>query len=78
MFAYPVASPFLDGDHYEVAYLQAVFPEQSDTSPYKLVIIDQDGSNRRAIFPAEGTTGLEPQQILWDQRINLSRKTGWQ
>jgi hypothetical protein len=73
MFAYPVASPFLEGDHYEVAFLQAAFPEQSDTSPYKLVIMDQDGSNRKVIFPPEGTTGIDPQQVLWGSADNSDR-----
>jgi hypothetical protein len=73
MFAYPVASPFLDGDHYEVAFLQAVFPEQSETSPYRLVIMDQDGSNRKEVFPAEGTTGMEPQQVIWGSADNSDR-----
>ena len=69
MFAYPVASPLLTnlglGDQYRVAYLQAIFPNQSETSRYRLWITDQDGSNKRQLFPAEGETGLDPQVVEW-------------
>ncbi len=68
MFAYPRPSPFLpnQGDQgYQVAYLQATFPQQSDTSRYRLVVMDRDGSNRHVIFPPEGGLGLEPQEVVW-------------
>ena len=68
MFAYPSVS-VLDSttrEHqYQVAYLQAIFPEQSETSRYRVVIMDRDGSNRRTIFPAEDAPGLEPQTPIW-------------
>jgi hypothetical protein len=50
---------------YQVAYLQAIFPSQSDTSRYRLMVMDRDGSNQRSLFPAEGEPGLEPQQVVW-------------
>lgn len=79
MFAYPVASPLqnpvvqIGSDEsgpllenvYQVAYLQAIFPAQSDTSRYRLVVMDRDGSNRRVLFPEEGAPGLDPQQVVW-------------
>jgi hypothetical protein len=69
MFAYPATSPLQllpSGETaYQVAYLQAVFPAQSETSPYRLMVMDRDGSNRRTIFPAEGAPGMEPQQVVW-------------
>jgi hypothetical protein len=69
MFAYPIPSPAQtrpSGEQaYEIAYLQASFPTQSDTSPYRLMVMDRDGSNRRELFPAEGAPGLDPQQPLW-------------
>ena len=69
MFTYPIPSPVQalpSGEQaYEIAYLQAIFPTQSDTSRYRLVVMDRDGSNRRVLFPAEGAPGLEPQQALW-------------
>ena len=69
MFAYPVPSPaqtLPSGEQaYEIAYLQAIFPAQSDTSRYRLVVMDRDGSNRRVLFPADGAAGLDPQQPLW-------------
>lgn len=69
MFASPVPSPFIalpDGQQeYKIAYLQAIFPGQSDTSRYQLAIMDRDGSNRRVIFPPDGSPGLEPQRLVW-------------
>jgi resuscitation-promoting factor RpfB len=67
MFAYPVPSPKLDGSRFLIAYLQAIFPEQSETSRYRLLLMDRDGSNRQNIFPPEGAPGLEPQSIVWSK-----------
>lgn len=69
MFAYPVPSPTYrvpSGENaYWVAYLQALFPEQSETSRYRLMVMDRDGSNKQALFPAKGEPGLLPQQVHW-------------
>lgn len=68
MFAYPSASPLQSSSRerrYQVAYLQAIFPEQSETSRYRLVVMDRDGSNRGVVFPAIDAPGLEPQTPLW-------------
>ena len=66
MFAYPLTSPIQQNEagefDYQIAYLQAIFPQQSLTSRYHLAVMDRDGSNRRDIFPNEATTGMEPQQ----------------
>jgi hypothetical protein len=68
MFAYPLASPLQTQStgeiDYQIAFLQAVFPEQSETSRYRLVVMDRDGSNRRSLFPTEESIGLEP-QLNW-------------
>jgi resuscitation-promoting factor RpfB len=68
MFAYPSVSSSQStarGKQYQLAYLQAIFPEQSETSRYRVVIMDQDGSNRRTLFPAQDAPGLEPQTPVW-------------
>ncbi len=68
MFASPVASPVRQNGQesaYQVAYLQAIFPDQSETSRYRLTVMDRDGSNRREIFPPPDLTGLEPQTPIW-------------
>jgi len=65
MFTYPATSPMVVDNHFFVAYLQAIFSDQSETSRYRLVIMDQDGSNRQVLFPSEGSPGLEPQQVVW-------------
>ncbi len=68
MFAYPAVSP-ADG---RLAYLEAIFPEQSDSSRYRLLVMDQDGSNKNSVFPPEGSAGLEPQQPVWSPGVNDS------
>jgi hypothetical protein len=66
MFAYPAASPVTGpGQGYRVAYLQSREPRQSDTRPYRLAVMDRDGSNRKLLFPAEDQQGLEPQKVAW-------------
>ena len=79
MFGYPVASPLQlgvgNGNDYQVAYLQAVFPNQSDSSRYRLVAMDRDGSNRRTLFPAEDKPGLEPQQVAWSPAVIPERNS---
>lgn len=68
MFAYPAASKPASTSadkEYKIAYLQAVFVEQSDTSRYRLFVMDRDGSNKRGIFPPVDSSGLEPQVPAW-------------
>jgi resuscitation-promoting factor RpfB len=68
MFAYPSVSalqPSATERQYQIAYLQAIFPSQSETSRYRVVVMDRDGSNRRTIFPANDAPGLEPQTLAW-------------
>ena len=68
MFAYPSASalrPSGEEKSYQVAFLQAIFPEQSETSRYRVIVMDRDGSNQRAIFPPSDAPGLEPQAPVW-------------
>ncbi len=63
MFAFPVPGPLqnrLYEQGYNVAFLQAVRPLESDRSKYRLMVADRDGSNLRALFPPEGETGLSP------------------
>jgi hypothetical protein len=67
MFSYPIASPMPTRDSvdqdFQIAYLQAIFPEQSEVSHYKLAIMDRDGSNRHILFPEDQAAGLEPQRF---------------
>ncbi|MGD2157053.1 MAG: G5 domain-containing protein [Anaerolineales bacterium] len=66
MFAYPIVSPLQSRGNeeksYQVAFLQAIFPTQSETSRYRLVVMDRDGSNRLQLFPPQELPGLEPQR----------------
>jgi hypothetical protein len=68
MFAYPAVSSSrveVGQNAYKVAFLQAIFPDQSESSRYKLVVMDSDGSNRSVLFPPEGSAGLAPQSLVW-------------
>lgn len=68
MFSYPAISPIRSNGRekaFQVAYLQSIFIEQSDTSRYRLMVMDRDGSNGRALFPPADTNGLEPQTPVW-------------
>jgi hypothetical protein len=63
MFVFPVPGPMQNRTYeqgYNVAFLQAVRPLESDRSRYRLMVADRDGSNLRALFPPEGETGLSP------------------
>jgi hypothetical protein len=66
MFAYPLVSPAQSASSgeqgYSIAYLQAAFPQQSQTSRYRLMVMDRDGSNRRVLFPEPDLPGITPQR----------------
>ena len=68
MFAYPSVSPIQPNGNeknYQIAYLQSIFIEQSDTSRYRLMIMDRDGSNKKMLFPPSDSNGIEPQLPVW-------------
>jgi hypothetical protein len=68
MFAYPSASALRQSGKersYQIAFLQAIFPEQSETSRYRIIVMDRDGSNQRIVFPPSDAPGLEPQVPVW-------------
>ncbi|MDO9085879.1 MAG: G5 domain-containing protein [Anaerolineaceae bacterium] len=65
MFASPTAffSQQKSGG-FQIAFLQAIFPDNSDSSRYQLMLSDRDGSNLQRIFPIDDMQGLEPQKIF--------------
>lgn len=68
MFAYPSSSPLRPSGKeymYQLAYLQAIFPSQSESSRYRVVVMDRDGSNRHEVFPPEDAQGINPQTPVW-------------
>lgn len=68
MFAYPACSTGEEENgvfSYRVAYLQAIFPLQSASSRYRLVVMDRDGSDPEQVFPSSTQAGLEPQTPVW-------------
>jgi hypothetical protein len=78
MFAYPSASEARGNGRertYQVAYLQSIFVDQSETSRYRLMVMDRDGSNRRSLFPPSDAGGIEPQTPAWAPEP-LSGQTG--
>jgi len=78
MFSYPTISPIRSNGRekdFQVAYLQSIFIEQSDTSRYRLMIMDRDGSNSKLLFPPVDSNGIEPQTPAWAPRA-LEGQTG--
>ena len=68
MFSYTASSPAQTNGKeksYQVAYLQSIFIEQSETSRYRLMVMDRDGSNRKSLFPPADASGIEPQSPAW-------------
>ncbi len=65
MFSNPASSPYQSAGNYLIAYLHAIFPEQSDNSRYRLIVMEQDGSNKTTLLPEEGSPGLTAQNIFW-------------
>lgn len=67
MFAYPAVSPaqvLPTGEvAYQVAFLQAASPLESETSSYRLQVMDRDGSNLRQLFPDPGEPGLSQEDL---------------
>lgn len=76
MFAYPSPGPLVEDSGYRIAYLRALFPEQSDSKRYRLWIMDRDGSNGKVIFPPEDRQGIDPQQVLWSPKA-LTNDVFW-
>jgi hypothetical protein len=68
MFAYPRPSAPDGQGNYQIAYLQAIFPDQSETSRYRMAVMDQDGSNHTVLFPDEGSPGLDAQAVVWSPK----------
>ncbi len=64
MYANPVPSPAQiteSGEHRaRIAFLQASDPNNSPYSRYRLMVMDRDGSDVRAVFPPEEQPGLDP------------------
>ncbi len=78
MFAYPSVSPVRASGKekvYQLAYLQSIFIDQSETSRYRLMVMDRDGSNNRALFPPADAGGIEPQIPAWSPEP-LAGQTG--
>lgn len=76
MFAYPSPAITQYNKHYPVAFLIANFPEQSESSRYRLAIMDRDGSNRKIVFPEDGAVGINPQKVIWSPHRN-PEETQW-
>jgi hypothetical protein len=66
MFAFPIIIQSSEyKDKYQIGFLEAIFPENSESSRYRLLISDRDGSNSQIIFPPDDMQGLEPQKIYF-------------
>jgi Tol biopolymer transport system component len=57
MWSAPRWSPEQEGES-TIAYAEAHTPSSSYESRYVLRAMDRDGSNKRALFPAQGQAGI--------------------
>ncbi len=62
MFAYPMVSPVQADRVSQIAFLQALYPTQSETSRYQVAVVDEKGNGQKILFPAGESGGLEPTQ----------------
>jgi hypothetical protein len=67
MFAYPSVSPSEINPSGEIssqiAFLQAFSPLESESSSYRLMVMDRDGSNLRSLFPEAGQPGIAQDEL---------------
>ncbi len=70
MFATPVVSPEYEYYRSSVSYLQAINPEDSEKSRYRVNVCDLDGSNQRVLYPSEKINGILPQRVVWEPSIS--------
>lgn len=68
LFAYPSVSSVDENSKYQIAFLSAILPDQSETSRYDLRVMDRDGSNMKKLYPGEGISGLDPQHVVWSPK----------
>ena len=54
-----------------LAYGQAQSPRNSQDSRYDLFVMDRDGSNKRRVFPTEGSMGLIAPDVAWSPPGNM-------
>jgi hypothetical protein len=65
LFSQPAASPlFEDGSSY-IAYMQTISPLQSESSRYRIMLMDSDGGNAKAVFPLDEEDYVTPQRVIW-------------
>ena len=65
LFSQPAASPlFEDGSSY-IAYMQTISPLQSESSRYRVMLMDSDGGNAKAVFPLDEEDYVTPQRVIW-------------
>jgi hypothetical protein len=61
-----------DAGQARVAFLRASDPRNPLLTPYRLAVMDRDGSNLRVLFPPDGQVGLEPGVIpAWAPDLGL-------
>ncbi len=65
LFSYPAASPLFNNGNALIAFLEAVTPAESESSQYRILVMNADGSNPQTVFPLEGGGYLSPQKIRW-------------
>lgn len=64
MFSFSAPLMTKEANSSKILFLNAISPEKSDSSTYRLFISDRDGSNENLVFPNLDMQGILPQKIL--------------
>ncbi|MHC1772032.1 MAG: G5 domain-containing protein [Flexilinea sp.] len=73
LFSYPSVSPVFDDGNSYIAFLEAITPSESESSRYRIMIMNMDGSDSKVVFPLEGGGYVSPQKIFWAP-VNLQNE----
>lgn len=65
LFSQPAASPLFENGSSYIAYMQTISPLQSESSRYRIMLMDSDGGNAKAVFPLDEEDYVTPQRVIW-------------
>lgn len=65
LFSYPAASPVFEDNSAYVVYMQAINPLQSESSRYRIMLMDENGLNTKVVFPLDAEDYVTPQKLIW-------------
>ncbi len=73
LFSYPSVSPLFDNGNSLIAFLEPVTPSESESSQYRILVMNADGTNPKLVFPLESGGYVSPQKISWAPESDQSQ-----